>query len=314
MNSSSPVRAAARAAASAAGGLLVALLALTGVAVADDDLPRDPLPPRQASPNELQLEATSGLHYLEVVTGGGVATDPLPVVVAIHGLGDRPSSFRLLLDDLPAKARVIVPRGPMPHGPDGFSWFDFRADGGDGEGARQFADGIREAGERLAVLLVSLAKKHGGSSRSVVCGFSQGGILSFALAAGHPELLAAVIPVAGYLPASLWPAERPKSRPLPKVLALHGENDHLISLESARWTVEALRSNGYDTELRSWPGVGHALVPPVRALLVSSVVRAVEELSAPGTVLEGPPSPVRAPPPAVETAPQDVESLPLVVE
>jgi len=307
-----PVRAAAKAAALAAGGLLVALLALPAVA-ADEPL-ADPLPPKQTSPNELQLEATSGLHYLEVITGGGVATDPLPVVVAIHGLGDRPSSFRLLLDDLPAKARVIVPRGPMPHGPDGFSWFNFRADDGDGDGARQLADGIREAAERLAVMMVALTKKHGGPARSVVCGFSQGGMLSFALAAGHPELLAAAVPVAGYLPATLWPAERPKVKPLPKVLALHGEKDHLISLESARWTVEALRANGYDTELRSWPGVGHALPPPVRALLAASVVRAVEELSAPGTVLEGPPSPVRAAPSVDESAPQVVEPTPLVVE
>jgi len=180
----------------------------------------------------------------------------------------------------------------MPHGDDGYAWFGFHADD-DAEGAKQLEEGIRAAADRLAKLLASLHKRHAGPARAVVCGFSQGGMLSFALAAVHPELLAAAIPVSGYLPASLWPAERPRIRPLPKVLALHGDNDRLISVQSARWTVEALRSNGYDTSLRSWPGVGHAMVPEVRATLVTMVVSAVEQLSPPGSVIEGPPMPGR---------------------
>ncbi|MFN2425967.1 MAG: alpha/beta hydrolase [Candidatus Binatia bacterium] len=255
---------------------LVAALVLTvGVAHAADELKRD---------------EASGLQYLEIVTGGAAADDPLPVVVAIHGLGDRPESFRLLLDDLPARARVVVPRAPMPHGADGFSWFEFRASDG-GEGEEQLVEGIRLATGRLARLLASLAKRHEGPARTVVCGFSQGGMLSFALASSHPEFVAAAIPVSGYLPSAMWPAERPKTRPLPKILSLHGENDPLISVQWARWTVEALRINGFDANLRSWSGVGHAMVPEVRATLVASVLSAVEELSPAGSVLEGPPMP-----------------------
>jgi phospholipase/carboxylesterase len=244
---------------------------------------------------ELELDGKSGLHYLEVVTGGAAPDTPLPVVVAIHGLGDNPESFKLLLDDLPARARVIVPRGPMPRGEDGYSWFAFHNDDG-GEGSRQQEQGIRESAVRLAQLVGSIAAKYGGPSRTVVCGFSQGGILSFAVASMHPELVAAAIPVAGYLPPALWPAERPKIKPLPKIIALHGDDDRLISAQSAKWTVEALRSNGFDTSLKTWPGVGHAIPPDMRSMLMASVVSAVEALSPAGTVLEGPPSPVALPP------------------
>lgn len=245
-----------------------------------------------AGTSEFQKDEASGLEYLQIVTGGADPDAPLPVVVAIHGLGDNPNSFRLLLDDLPARARVVVPRAPTPHGEDGFSWFAFRADDG-GEGARQLAGGITESAEKIAKLLESLARRYQGPSRSVACGFSQGGILSFALAAAHPELLASVVPVSGYLPPSLWPASRPKVRPLPKVAALHGDDDHLVSVQSARWTVEALRSNGYDATLRSWPEVGHAVVPAMRATLAAAVVEAVVELSPPGLALTGPPAPRR---------------------
>jgi phospholipase/carboxylesterase len=244
---------------------------------------------------ELELDAKSGLHYLEVVTGGAAPDMPLPVVVAIHGLGDNPESFKLLLDDLPARARVIVPRGPMPRGEDGYSWFAFHNDDG-GEGSREQEQGIRESAVRLAQLVGSIVAKYGGPSRTVFCGFSQGGILSFAVASMHPEMVATAIPVAGYLPPALWPAERPKIKPLPKIIALHGDDDRLIPARSAKWTVEALRSNGFDTSLRTWPGVGHAIPPDMRSMLMASVVSAVEALSPAGTVLEGPPSPVALPP------------------
>lgn len=257
---------------------LVALAALALAAAASS-----------ASAGELELEAKSGLHYLQVLTAGGAAADPLPIIVAMHGLGDHPETFRLLLDDLPARARVILPRAPMPHGADGFSWFNFRPD--DEEGSQELVEDVRLSAGRVATMIRELTKKYGGPERVVVCGFSQGAILSFALAAAHPEIIAEAIPVSGYLPSALWPAERPKVRPLPKVIALHGEADRLISLESARWSTEALRSNGYDTTLRSWPGVGHALSLEMRSTLVTSVVDAVEKLAPAGSVLQGPPVP-----------------------
>jgi phospholipase/carboxylesterase len=241
----------------------------------------------EARAADLELDGKSGLHYFEVVTGGAAPESPLPLVVAIHGLGDNPESFKLLLDDLPARARVIVPRGPMPRGDDGYSWFAFHNDDG-GDGSREQEQGIRESAGRVAQLVESLTKKYGGPSRAVVCGFSQGGILSFAVAASRPDIVAVAIPVAGYLPPALWPAERPKTKPLPKIIALHGGTDRLITAQSARWTVEALRSNGFDTTLKTWPAVGHAIPPEMRSALMASVVGAVETLSPAGTVLEGP--------------------------
>src|SRR6185369_5788604 len=99
---------------------LTLCLGLAGAAHAED------APPSETS--ELRREEASGLQYLEVLTGDAAPGDAVPMVVALHGLGDHPESFRLLLDDLPARARVVFPRGPMPHGEDGFSWFDFHAD------------------------------------------------------------------------------------------------------------------------------------------------------------------------------------------
>jgi len=232
---------------------------------------------RFAHADDLVRDDKSGLQYLEVMTGGADLADHVPIIVAMHGLGDHPESFRIILDDLPARARVVFPRAPTPHGPDGFSWFDFHAD--DDEGTAALGEGVRSAGERVATLLAGLIKERGGPERAIVCGFSQGGILSFDLAAAHPELIAEAIPISGYLPSPLWPPERPKVRPLPKILALHGADDHLIPLQWANWSIEALRSNGYDVTLKSWPGVAHAISPEMHSALIAAVDTAVTDLS-----------------------------------
>lgn len=236
--------------------------------------------PVPEAPPEVLRDEKSGLEYIEVITGGAEATEALPVVVAMHGLGDNPASFRLLLDDLPARARVLFPRAPMPHGGDGYSWFEFHSD--DEEGSAELAAGIRVAADRVALLVADVIARTGAPRRAVVCGFSQGGMLSFALAAAHPEIVATAIPLSGYLPTVMWPRERPTARPLPKVIALHGEKDHLIPAESARWSIEALKGNGYAATLTTYPGVGHALSPAMRAALEAATVLAVTELSGAG--------------------------------
>ncbi len=259
----------------------------------------------QASPafaQEMHKDEASGLEYLEVVTGGAAPDDALPLVIAMHGLGDHPAAFRLLLDDLPARARVLFPRAPMPHGDDGYSWFEFHAD--DAVDGTRLAAGVRAAADRVALLLADVAREHPGPPRAIACGFSQGGMLAFALAALHPEQVSVAVSLSGYLPTGLWPAQRPAVRPLPRVVALHGEADRLIPMDAARWSVEALRANGYDATLQTWPGVGHNLSPAIRASLETAVVRAVSELSQPGGVLPGPPTPPGAamPAPALPTA------------
>jgi len=231
------------------------------------------------------------LVYQEVVTGGGAADDPLPMVIALHGLGDRPDSFRLVLDDLGVRARLVVPRAPLPQGSEGFSWFDFHADSDE-----QLAGGIRSAAEAVAELITSLLAVHTGPRRVIVTGFSQGGMLSFALAALHPELVATAIPISGYLPPPMWPPSRPQLRPLPRILALHGDADHVVPIDSARWTVEALRSNGFEAELRSYAGVGHSMTKEMRATLHEAVKAAIVELTAPADAAAGPaPTPAPAP-------------------
>lgn len=206
--------------------------------------------------------------YIETVTGSPEAGADLPLIVAIHGLGDRPEIFaRTLVSEFPFPARFVFPRGLEPAG-DGYSWFEMPA--GPGSARASMPEGIRGAGDSLAALITRLAREHASSVPPVVFGYSQGGVLSYYLAAQYPEAIAGAVPVAGFLPAEL----RPTSRPAP-VRAFHGGVDSVVPVEAARATVQSFVEAGGRAELVEYPHLGH----PMSLAMVRAVQRAVAELA-----------------------------------
>ncbi len=219
--------------------------------------------------NERPLEGKTAL-----VTGGARAEDPLPMLVAIHGLGDSPEGFAGLVRDLPVPARVILPQGLDAHAP-GWSWFPVRARDPDVDA---LARGIDLASDRIAAMTDELARTRATLGRPVVTGFSQGGMLTFNLAVRHGELFSAAFPVGGWLPPPSWPKGRAPAG-APPIHALHGDADPAVRYGPTREAVEALRARGWDAELSTYPGVGHAIPPPMRAELHRRLTAALKTLA-----------------------------------
>jgi len=191
-------------------------------------------------------------EYVEIVVGDPAPAQSLPLIVGIHGLGDRPEMFaRLFASEFPVAARLVFPRAPTAEG-EGFSWFPVSiASSIDSDSV---AGGVRVAGESIAALIERLAREHAPDAKAVVFGYSQGGMLSFYLAAHHPEIIAAAVPIAGFLP----PALAAKARPAP-TYAFHGEGDDLIPVEAARSTIRTFTELGGTATLVTYPRVGHQI-------------------------------------------------------
>jgi phospholipase/carboxylesterase len=201
--------------------------------------------------------AHAKLDHLEFVTGGAAANAKLPMIVAIHGLGDRPEAFAGLLKALPMPARVIVPRGKRAWGK-GHTWFAIERP----PGPKMVAD-MADSVAQLTALIDGLQKTRPTVGKPVVTGFSQGGMLSFALAAAHPARWTAAVPIAGALPEALLP----KAKSQLQVYALHGADDDRIPAKYAEVTVQALRARGYTAELRAFAGVKHSISREMRRAL-----------------------------------------------
>lgn len=182
------------------------------------------------------------------------ATEASPLIVALHGRGDTPEGFAELWRDLPLTVEIAIPQAFTPYS-DGFSWYDPNTRSDDDA----FAEAISRAEQKLWPLIVELA--HG--RPVIVTGFSQGGTLSYALAARHPDAIRYAFPIAGHLPAPLWP----KARTAP-VFALHGTEDNWSKIELVRATVAAFVQTGSTAELREY-AAGHTVSRPMYAELVA---------------------------------------------
>jgi phospholipase/carboxylesterase len=199
------------------------------------------------------VASAAGIHYELRYTGGADPQSKLPMIVAIHGLGDRPENFARIFDALPVKARLVLPRGLTTHG-DGFAWFAIEVDPNDRD-AKAIAAGVERATTALVRMLDALLATFPTADKPVVTGFSQGGMLSLALAAHHPDRFAAAVPLAGWLPPAFMPE---RAHPVP-IVALHGDADRVLPIEATRISVGELRRLGFNAELREYPGVGHTV-------------------------------------------------------
>jgi phospholipase/carboxylesterase len=199
------------------------------------------------------------------------ADESSPVVVAVHGRGDRPERWVETWRTFPAAARIALPRAPAPLG-DGFSWFTFR----DGMTDEQFGAEVGAAEEKL---WRGVAKLASGGQKLVVTGFSQGGILSFAMASRHPGAIARAFPVAGSCPGPLLPKDKARAAP---ISAFHGTEDDVLAIRWAREAVHAFQEQGNEATLREYPGVRHALPDAMRADLWSAIVSEIARTPASG--------------------------------
>lgn len=181
------------------------------------------------------------------------ADERSPLVVLVHGLGDRPAHWIDGLKDFPAKAQLVLPRAFTPHG-GGFSWFRFE----DGMTDEQFGAAVGAAEAKLWPALLEVAA----GRRMIVSGFSQGGILSYAMASRHPDVVHRAVPVAGACPGPLLPKNKAKAAPL---VALHGTADKVLEIKWDRETVAAFQAEGNEATLKEYEGVGHTITPQMRA-------------------------------------------------
>jgi phospholipase/carboxylesterase len=207
----------------------------------------------------------AGIPYVERTTGGARPDEQLPMIVALHGRGGSTHKLEAMFARFPARARLIIPRGTPFRG--GYSWYHARSKR---DRPEVFAAAVRPVADQLAAAVAELRARRPTVGRAVVCGFSQGGVLAFALAVLHPEQVAAAFPIAGHLPFGFSAARF--EGPPPYVHAFHGIHD--VTYERARSSVEEIRRQGGRAELTGYP-LGHELGQAEAQQVLSHIASAV---------------------------------------
>ena len=216
------------------------------------------------------------LRYRTLLTAGASEGQALPLLIAVHGWGDTPRGFVGLFEDLPIQARVILPGGPDLRKKGGLSWYPIR-----GASPEQTEQGLRRSVALVLKLMRSVQREQPTLGKPVLTGFSQGGAVSFAMAALHPEALGSALPISGYLP--LEPGATAKRGKGLVVNALHGEADEVVPVHKAERAVKTLRERGARAALHRFPRRGHSVLGPMRKKLHALLVEALEAQVAAGS-------------------------------
>jgi phospholipase/carboxylesterase len=245
---------------------------------AGDAGPPLPTPPPDAADFVVRQHEANGIYYLEVIVGEAGFDDPLPMIVVLHGRGGHAQIPGGPFLGLTHPVRVIVPQAPDPLG-DGWQWLPVYV----GQGlVDRLSATLFQTSSRVAALIRTLMRSRPTVGLPIVTGFSQGGLLSLALAVHHDDVVGHAFPLACWLPPPLEPTYRREDLRFPPIRSMHGTADPTIPIGPTRELFERLAALGYDVELEEFEGVVHTISDDENALfhawLDEAVCRTVDDM------------------------------------
>ncbi|OLE01349.1 MAG: hypothetical protein AUG91_01740 [Actinobacteria bacterium 13_1_20CM_4_69_9] len=178
------------------------------------------------------------------------AGEPEGALVLFHGRGADEQDLFPLLDAFDPERRLIgaTPRGPLALPPGGAHWY---ALGGIGTPEpRTFHASYAAASEWLDAFV---AEQGVGFDKVVLGGFSQGGVMSYALGLGQGRPRpAGLIALSSFIP-TVEGFELDLTPPLPPVAIGHGTLDNVIGVEWGRRARALLEGAGAEVLYRETP-------------------------------------------------------------
>ena len=200
------------------------------------------------------------------------AGEPEGLLVLFHGRGADEHDLFPLLDLLDPDRRLlgVTPRGPLRLPPGGAHWYAVQEIGFPDPAT--FSPTYDLVGEWLD----GLREKAGiAAERTVLGGFSQGSVMTYALGLGKGRPRpAALVALSGFVP-TVPGLELDLGPPLPRVAIGHGGLDPVISVEWGRRARALLESSGADVLYRETPVLGHGIDPAFLPELATVVREAV---------------------------------------
>lgn len=198
-------------------------------------------------------------HELESIQ---VETGPNPTVSVIwlHGLGADGNDFVPIVRELDLTGcppiRFVFPHAPtMPvtinNGYVMRAWYDIL---GMDLVQREDEVGLRRS-QRMVEHLIAQEKSRGiPSNRIILAGFSQGCAMTLQTGLRHPEKLAGLLCLSGYLPLhATLPAERHDANHHTPIFLAHGRGDPIVPFDRAEKSRDFLQSLGYQVEWHAYP-------------------------------------------------------------
>ena len=189
-----------------------------------------------------------------------IKLDKNPLLLLLHGYGSNEEDLFSFATELPDEYYIVSARAPYNIQYGAYAWYAINFDADE----NKFSDHEQAKISRdlIAQFIDELIQTYPIDPTYVtLVGFSQGSILSYAIALSHPDKVQRVVALSGYVSEPIL-EENYLRNDLSKlkIFHSHGTVDQVIPVEWARKTKPFLEKLGINTTYKEYP-VGHGVAP-----------------------------------------------------
>ncbi|SHI82671.1 alpha/beta hydrolase [Algibacter luteus] len=187
-------------------------------------------------------------------------TENAPLLIMLHGYGSDENDLFSFASELPDELFIISVRAPHPMQPFGNAWYAINFDEEKGKWSNN-EEAIASRDLIATFINEALATYPVNNNNVTLLGFSQGTILSYAVALTYPEKVKNIVALSGYINKDILP-ENLESKDYTNLdfYCSHGSADQVIPVNWARLTPPLLDSLNIKHKYSEFP-VGHGVAP-----------------------------------------------------
>ncbi len=203
---------------------------------------------------------TAPLSLEHLIKPSTKTTGKIPVLFMFHGYGSNEEDLFSFAPELPEELCIISVRAPYPMQPYGNAWYAINFDAEKGKWSDD--EQAIESREKIIAFVEEACDTYSLDKDNVtLLGFSQGTILSFAVALSYPEKIKNVIALSGYINEGiLKDGYTTKEHSSLNIYTSHGSVDQVIPVEWAQKSAPFLSNLGIKHVYEEFP-VGHGVAP-----------------------------------------------------
>ena len=197
------------------------------------------------------------LHY---ITRPSSLKENGPLLIMLHGYGSDENDLFSFASELPEELFIISVRAPYPMQPFGNAWYAINFDANQGKWSDD--EQAKESRDKIANFIDYACSKYPVNADNVtLLGFSQGTILSYAVALTYPEKVNNIVALSGYINPNIIP-DNPAKYNYTKLhfYCSHGSVDQVLPVDWARKATQFLKALKIDYTYSEFP-VGHGVAP-----------------------------------------------------
>ena len=183
-----------------------------------------------------------------------------PLLLLLHGYGSNEADLFSFASELPEEYYIISARAPYDLQYGSYAWYAINIDADQ----NKFSDNEQAIKSRdLVVHFIEelIANYAIDTNKVTLLGFSQGTVLSYAVALSHPDKIQKVVALSGYVSEPILEKDYLKNDLSKlKIFASHGTVDQVIPVEWARKSKPFLEKLGVNLTYKEYP-IGHGVSP-----------------------------------------------------